>query len=170
MVNDDETGSISATLFAELVNSVNNNEAYTFHYLRISKYFSQRLLKSTHQTTIETVDNHNYEQPIHSKSINHLENVSMETVNTNSFKTVYKCIVCKDGVIFDEHLIECLNCGNMFSSKKCIKFTTIKFSVRTGDGTSMQLSSKNTIIEKCFGKCFGVSVEQKRSLVAETTA
>ena len=158
----DETCTIPVTLFAELVNEVEENRAYKFLYFKVSKYMSVRLLKSTERSVVQVLEDHNYTQP--TLSINTqkcLSNVQIVSVNSKSFNIKYSCFICKAEVKYNDAFIECQECENIFPPQKCSKSSLVNFTVEVDTNKSQSLSCQLDLLEKCFG----VTVQRKNILI-----
>ena len=146
----DNTGDIQLTVFASLVNEVKEDNAFSFTNMRVSRFQSDRLIKSTEQTIVTPISDDKLEiSEDGDRLVKQLLHVSINSVLSSTLEVKQCCFLCKSLVEINGDLVECSTCHSIFSSSKCSTSSLVKFVVTVGE-TSLTLSSPSKVIEKCF--------------------
>ena len=147
----DNTRNIQIMVFASLVNEIKEDNAFSFTNMRISRFQSDLLIKSTEQTIVTPISDDEFEIPEDgNRLVKQLLHVNIDSVLSSTLEVKHCCFLCKSVVEVNGDLVECSACRNIFSSSKCSTFSLVKFMVTVGE-TSLTLPSPSKMIEKCFG-------------------
>jgi len=150
----DNTGSITLTLFANLVNMLKPGHAYTMQNLRVSKYQSQRLLKTTDVSKINVLEEHDFVMPDH--------------ISSSSLTPQYLCFICKAKVdVDDSTFVECSSCNNVFVLEKALKSSTVKFTASTHDFSTLHLTCKVDLIERHYNCGINNRIELLKKMLSK---
>ena len=147
----DNTGNIQITVFAFLANEIKEGNGFSFTNTRVSRFQSDRLIKSTEQTIVAPISDNEFEIPEDAnRLVKQLLHVNIDSVLSSTLEVKHCCFLCKAVVVVNGDLVECSACHNVFSSCKCSSSSAVKFILTEGK-TSLTLSSPSKMIEKCFG-------------------
>ena len=147
----DNTGDIQLTVCASLVNEVKEDNAFSFTNMRVSRFQSDRLIKSTEQTIVTPISDDKFEiSEDGDRLVKQLLHVSINSVLSSTLEVKQCCFLCKSLVEINGDSVECSTCHSIFSSSKCSTSSLVKFVVTVGE-TSLTLPSPSKMIEKCFG-------------------
>lgn len=165
----DDTGTVPITLFSDISEkSLKDKQCYAFTNMRIAKYLSQRLLKSTQFTTVDLEDRKRVK--LGDKDLIDHSKTSVvgiiASVDMKSFQTKYVCINCKhslDASNEDEGMITCGNCDNMLLMDQCKVLSKVCFTLLTDHNEKIKYDCNHEILEDCFS----IPIK-KRALLAKT--
>ena len=151
----DNTGTIEMSFYGDLVKNISEETCYKLNHLLVSKYKSSRLLKTTHNTTLEVVTDHDIVVDDAVAAVKNLSNESIVckviSVNTKSFSPKLCCPTCLKEVHPDEGFVMCVACSNMTIPENCIKETVVPIKVQDiTTNQKLQLISSHELLTKCF--------------------
>lgn len=153
---NDKTDIIPITIFGDLVDKVEDKTVYCFGNLRVSKYQSQRLLKTMDSSTITVSVSLDPESFTKKKDLVDSTSATVTgkivSVNTKSLLTQLRCSMCKHTVeVNEEDLVECEKCQNISVKELCQEKTNVTFTLLNSNTKARQeYCAPGEIITSCF--------------------
>ena len=133
----DNTRNIQIMVFASLVNEIKEDNAFSFTNMRISRFQSDLLIKSTEQTIVPPISDDEFEIPEDgNRLVKQLLHVNIDSVLSSTLEVKHCCFLCKSVVEVNGDLVECSACHNIFSLSKCSTSSLVKFMVTIGETSS----------------------------------
>ena len=151
-------------MFGQECDNLKEKQCYTLTEVRISKYQSQRLLKTTPFTVIKLTGD---DSAIKMTDSDFVETTKVErhakivSVDLKSLAVKYVCTNCKAELQeVEDGIATCKRCENMMVVDECRKLPPIVFSIITASKKKLALTATVDKIQKCFD----VNQEDKRNL------
>ena len=117
----DKSGSAPNTFFGDTCNNINNDQSLQLTNKSLSKYKSDRMLKSTEITKVMGVEMESFNIDGRQKSQNEITTCKIVSVVLSTLTTTYKCADCKCPVLLDEGFVTCTNCSGVIIEMHCVK-------------------------------------------------
>ena len=105
----DKSGSAPIEFFGDTCNNINNDQSFQLTKKSLSKYKSDRILKSTEITKVMGFEMESFNIDGRQKSQNEITMCKIVSVVLSTLTTTYKCADCKCPVLFDEGFASCTN-------------------------------------------------------------
>ena len=128
----DHTGSNRITVWADMINKVNDGQIYSFRGLRIKEYNGQTFLATTFTTQIEKIEE---DYPVPDMEIIHMNFTKEVTIHkiemVENFSTWYSCRRCKRQLtqLTTMTTIKCNNCRALMRLSTCSKAGSIHIAI-----------------------------------------
>ena len=170
----DKTDYIPITIFGDLVNQINNEGMTVTADLRVSKYMTTRLLKSSDTTTFQVSDKEMSIDPkdlrgAHSNSIT-ATIVSVDLISLNEHLVCLKCkqiVVQLDDDDDDElgkNIFICNACTSMVDETQCKSVGKLLFSAQTQQ-MKVTLNAEPALVVSVFGVPITEKFKLARSII-----
>lgn len=139
----DNTGTIAVSFFGDLCDKVKSNKCYKITKLRIAKYMSERLLKTTEMSTITESSDTDIEPNLSDAVSDRTISGKIVGVDLRSLNSKTICYHCKADVDIDDDFATCHECGNMSLAEDCITKCVVSFTISSTDSNK---HSRNALI------------------------
>ena len=141
---------MSMKFYNELAQQLKKRKCYEIIEVRITKYMTQRLLKTTEFTQMSEIK-YNYFQ-LTDDDLNLHQNSLEGKVVSVDLKTLKIQILrkrCKSKVILEDGLFDCEKCDKKSSEIECLKILKVTFTM-VGINERFDLTASNEIVEACY--------------------
>ena len=161
----DETDSIEIVLFSNFIDQVTDNKCYDFQKLRIQKFQSRRVLKSTEMSSA-TISK-NFILTLSEDELLSTSKISITakvvSLDMSTFDVKMLCPNCKTNATPDNSIVWCDTCSHVSSEELCIKVGDVKITaLNTATNEKVDLTVSHEIITNCFN-C-SISIETKKDI------
>ena len=146
----DNTGSMPITFYNELTKQQKEGQCYEIIEVRITKYMTQRLLKTTEFTEISEIEDNSFQLTDDDLNLhqNSLEG-KVVSVDLKTLRTQILCKKCKSEVILEDGMFDCENCDKISSEIECLKISKVAFTM-VGIYERFNLTASKEIVEACY--------------------
>jgi len=157
----DKTGTLPLTIFGDSY-KVEEKDCYNVTQLRVSKYLSKRILKTTQSTIIEhAIDAIEVPEEDLVDASKSLATGVIISVDMKSFALKTSCSICRKEIddVPDDECIICEHCQNMVMAEDLIKSSIASFTLLSNE-EKINLQIQSDLLTKVFG----INVQHKLKL------
>ena len=118
----DQSGFAPITFFGDILcDTLENDKCYDFQNLSLSKYRSDRILKTTEITKFVEIDDLQINTEGRATNSNIIKRGKIVLVNSKSLIIKYKCPECKNDIRIEEDFATCDSCDIFTVKSLCVK-------------------------------------------------
>ena len=117
----DESRFSPLTIFGDICDAVKDEKYYDICNLSLSKFKSDRILKTTEITKLKEIDDLDLNLEGREIGQNIIRNGKIIFVNSKSLNVKYKCPECKNEILIEKDFVICNNCDIFTVKSFCIK-------------------------------------------------
>ena len=125
----DHTGSTRITVWADMIDKVNDGQAYSFSGLRVKEYNGLKFLATTFITQIENIEE---DYPVPDININCIKEVTVQKIEmVENFSVWYACRKCNRQLtqLSTIATVKCNDCRALMRLSKCSKAGSIRIAI-----------------------------------------
>ena len=116
-----ESGFSPLTIFGDICDVVKDEQCYDIYNVSLSKYKSDRILKTTEITKLKEIDDLNLNVEGREIGQNIMKNGKIILVNSKSLNVKCQCSECKNEILIEKDFATCTNCDIFTVKSFCIK-------------------------------------------------
>ena len=143
-------GSMPITFYNELTKQLKEAKRYEIIETTITKYMTQRLLKTTEFTEILEIEDNSFQ--LTDDDLNLHKNSLEGKVVSVDLKTLRTQILCKkwnSELILEDGMFDCGKCDKMSSEIECLKISKVAFTM-VGINERFDLTASKEIADACY--------------------